>query len=103
MTRRPKPRRGRPTRAVAAERAASALRALGVDPSTVSPEMILRAIACDVSQPAAARVAACRTLLGLCDPGDAGGDGSAKLTRADVRLQEVNALAIELLTRKRAN
>jgi hypothetical protein len=100
MPRRPKQqRRGRPTRALAAERAAAALKALGVDFRTADPEMILRAIACDTSAPAAARVAACRTLLGL---GDAG-DGSGKLARADVRLQEVNALAIQLLTRGRAN
>jgi hypothetical protein len=68
MACRPKPRRGRPTRAQAAERAASALKALAVDPSTVDPEAILRAIACDTSAPAAARVQACKALLAHQQP-----------------------------------
>jgi hypothetical protein len=52
---------GRPGRAVAS---AKALAALGVDPATIDPMWILASIAADASAPAAARVAACRVLLG---------------------------------------
>jgi len=60
--RKPRSRGGRPSRAQAS---AKALR--GVDLTAVDPVAILRAIAADSSQPASARVAACRTLLGLKD------------------------------------
>jgi hypothetical protein len=73
------------------------LKALNIDPATVDPEAILRAIAIDTSAPAAARVAAAKALLGLSDAGDGG-----KPTRADERRKEIDELAIQLL-RRRAN
>ena len=48
-----------------------ALAAILVDPSTIDPRQILAGIAADRSAPAGARVAACRTLLGLSENSDA--------------------------------
>ena len=59
--------RGRPTRQ---QELARALAALGCDPDLISPKRILASIAADADAPAAARVAACRTLLGLTGPSD---------------------------------
>jgi hypothetical protein len=61
-------KRGRPTRE---EATAKALAAILVDPLTIDPRQILAGIAVDRSAPAGARVAACRTLLGLSEGPDA--------------------------------
>ena len=61
----PRRTRGRPTRD---EEVRRTMAALGVDPETISPLRTLAAIAADADAPAAARVAACRVLLGLTDP-----------------------------------
>jgi hypothetical protein len=45
--------------------------AAGIDPDEVDPRVILRSIAADVSAPATARVAACRSLLMLPAEGSA--------------------------------
>ena len=52
-------KRGRPSR-----RAATAKALAGVDPAAVDPRAVLAAIAADTSAPAAARVAACKMLIG---------------------------------------
>ena len=62
-----KRKRGRPKRASASVRALAALVAAGIDPDEVDPRVILRSIAADVSAPATARVAACRSLLMLAE------------------------------------
>jgi hypothetical protein len=64
----PRPKGGRPTRA---EATVKALAAILVDPATIDPRQILAGIAVDRSAPAGARVAACRTLLGLSEGSDA--------------------------------
>ena len=56
-------RRGRPTRAEQSAKALAALRAAGIDPSTVDPRAVLAAVAADPSAPASARVSAARALL----------------------------------------
>jgi hypothetical protein len=56
-------RRGRPTRAEASKKALEALQAAGIDVTDIDPRVILRAIACDPSAPASARVSACRKLI----------------------------------------
>jgi hypothetical protein len=56
----PKRRTGRPTRAEASAKALA-----GVNLAEVNPELILRAIAADVSMPGTARVQAARSLLAL--------------------------------------
>ena len=66
----PKRKGGRPTRA---EASAKAL--LGIDLAAVDPVQILRSIAAYQSTSAAARVAACRALLGLRDQASAGTQG----------------------------
>jgi hypothetical protein len=61
-------KRGRPTRE---EATAKALATILVDPSTIDFRQVLAGIAVDRSAPAGARVAACRTLLGLSESSDA--------------------------------
>jgi hypothetical protein len=56
-------RRGRPNRAEASAKAMAALAAAGIDIGDCDPRTILRAIACDPSAPASARVSACRKLI----------------------------------------
>lgn len=86
---RPKKRAGRPSRASAS---AKALAALHDAPSEADPKAILAEIAADRSAPAAARVTACRLLLGDTGTGKPeGGDD----------LDEVTALAVKLLGRRR--
>jgi hypothetical protein len=70
----PRRRRGRPSRKEEVQRA---LAEFGVDPALIDPCRILAAIAADADAPAGARVAACRTLLGVKDQGpeDSAPDG----------------------------
>ena len=67
----PKRKGGRPSRAEATTKALC-----GLDLTEIDPVAILREIAADLSAPATARVAACRTLLEVQeqDPADPGGD-----------------------------
>jgi hypothetical protein len=76
-----KRKRGRPKRASASVRALAALVAAGIDPAEVDPRVILRSIAADVSAPATARVAACRSLLMLPAEGSANDDANDELNR----------------------
>ena len=81
-------RRGRPARAEATRRA---LEMLGCDPAEIDPLQILAAIAADVSAPAVARVAACRTLLAQARIG-------GKRGAHDATTDPVSARAVALLT-----
>jgi hypothetical protein len=61
-------RRGRPSKE---EEVRRALVEIGCDPALVDPRRVLASIAGDTDAPAGARVAACRTLLGLSEGSDA--------------------------------
>jgi len=85
--RKPKRKGGRPSRALASAKAL-----LGVDLKAVDPVAILRAIAADLSAPASARVAACRTLLELQDQDSAENpDGDTRINmRAAAMMRRAN-------------
>jgi len=84
--RKPKRKGGRPSRA-----SASAKALLGVDLTAVDPVAILRAIAADLSAPASARVAACRTLLEQDrEPGEHGGGDTRINARAAAMMRRAN-------------
>jgi hypothetical protein len=75
----PRRRRGRPTKEEEVRRALAELG--GIDPATIDPRKILAAIASDPGAPASARVAACKTLLGVQDQSpaeDSSGDINAR-------------------------
>lgn len=82
---------GRPNRA---ERSAKAKPDFGVDPETVQLERILASIASDPTQPATARVQACRELRAI----RGGGDGEAEShSTGGVPTDGVSQRAVELL------
>jgi hypothetical protein len=81
-------RRGRPTRE---EEMRRGLAELGLDPTLLDPRRVLAEIASDKNAPAGARVAACRTLLGLSE-------GSAARTVVD---DPVSERAIQIMAAAR--
>ena len=85
----PKRRRGRPTREEASRKL---LARLAVDPATIDPKAILAAIAADASAPAAARVTACRALLGM----NRGSERGASTGTGDVA-GELTARALSIM------
>jgi hypothetical protein len=87
----PRRRPGRPSRKEEVQRA---LAEFGVDPATIDPRRVLAAIAMDPSAPAGARVAACRTLLGVKDQDPAEDSAAAS---------DVAARAIRLLAARKAH
>jgi len=82
-----KPRVSRPNRAEASRRALA-----GIDIAAIDPVAILKTIAADPTSPAAARVSACRTLLGM--------SGGANDERGADTMDAVTKRAIEMMNNK---
>lgn len=81
--------RGRPSREDEVRRA---LAEIGVDPTMIDPLRVLASIAGDVDAPAGARVAACRTLLGVKDhdPAEASSGDASINARAVAMMRRTN-------------
>src|SRR5262245_3658008 len=79
----PRRKRGRPSREDELQRA---LAELGVDPASIDPRRVLASIAGDADAPAGARVAACRTLLGLSEGSEARAIAESTVAERAIRL-----------------